>query len=92
MIRLLICLLPLLFCGADWITAPSYYTHRDGVRVQQYEPIPAPVVTSTRPQGGWTRSIIRGPDGSMDVYWSGVPWYGPRYITVPWWSRILRVD
>lgn len=67
--------------GADWITAPSYYTHKDGERVTQYTPVEPPIRVSGPAQGGWSRSIIRGPDGSIDVYWSGVPYYGRR-VTV----------
>lgn len=67
--------------GTDWITAPSYYTHKDGERVTQHTPVEPPIRVSGPAQGGWSRSIIRGPDGTIDVYWSGVPYYGRR-ITV----------
>jgi hypothetical protein len=57
--------------GADWVTAPSYYTHRDGQRVTQHTPIGPFCYSPKQEQGGWSRSVIRGPDGSVDVYWSG---------------------
>jgi hypothetical protein len=57
--------------GADWITAPSYYTHKDGERVTQHTPIGPFYHQPKQDQGGWSRSVIRGPDGSVDVYWSG---------------------
>lgn len=57
--------------GSDWVTESSFYTHRDGVRVDQYTPIGPFFYGGSRDQGGWSRSVIRGPDGSVDVYWSG---------------------
>lgn len=36
--RTLIIIASLLCLGADWMTMPSYYTHRDGKRVTQFAP------------------------------------------------------
>lgn len=59
--------------AADWINAPSYYTHdpQTGERVNQYAPIPKVYVfqRSDYMKSGYrhNRSSLRGGDGSFDI-------------------------
>lgn len=83
--------------SADWITAPSYYTHDQGQRVQQYAEI-GPFYY--RDQGDYTQSGLRYTasviryGGGVDSYRTIEEWgngfdvlrgrlYRPR-VYVPW--------
>lgn len=63
---LMICWMGSALAGADWITAPSYYTHdpMSGERVTQYSPI-GPFYSYSQP--GFTRSGYRNSRSSLQV-------------------------
>lgn len=58
-----------LLVSANWLTMPSTYTHRDGVRVSQYRATPAPVKREpVEPTVyHYQRSLLWGP-WSVDNY------------------------
>jgi hypothetical protein len=70
--------------AADWITAPSYYTHdpQTGKRVQQYAPI-GPFYTY--PRGDFTRSGFRHTRSSIQVGSSA-----DHYHTTEQWGKPIR--
>jgi len=70
--------------AADWITAPSYFTHdpQSGERVQQYSPI-GPFYTYTR--GDFTRSGYRNTRSSIQVGTSA-----DNYIVTEQWGKPIQ--
>ncbi len=66
----------------SWIFLPGYYTHRDGVRVTQYEqPKPSYVTTDPTYQESGSRHQSYGCGGNtLDIYqtWGNPPAYYPR--------------
>jgi len=77
-----LCTAPLV--AADWITAPSYYTHdpRTGNRVPQYAPI-GPFYT--QPRGDFVRSGFRHSRSSIQVGTSA-----DHYHVTEEWGRPVR--
>ncbi len=71
---------PLLnFLLASWIFLPSTYTHRDGVRVAQYEPLP----TIPSPDGPYYERVYRSQHTHLYS-----PWGSDNEWRVQRWSRV----
>jgi hypothetical protein len=67
---------------AEWIFLPSYYTHRNGDRVYQYElPAPSYVRSEELHQGGYRDIFLHNGSDYTHVIetWGRAPCYVPSY-------------